>query len=51
MKLARALLLLGLGFLSVATAHDCIPGSEAVAVITGVTHACALLVSKSPSLG
>ena len=54
MKVARALLLLGvdcLGFFSVATAQNCTTGSKAVAVFTGVVHACALLVSKSPPLG
>ena len=57
MKVARALLLLGVGWLasagslSGATAQTCTTGSKAVAIFSGNgRHACALLVSESPPL-
>ena len=55
MKVARALLLLGVGWLasagssSGATAQTCTTGSKAVAIFAGNGgHSCALLVSESP---
>ncbi|KAJ1480914.1 hypothetical protein T484DRAFT_1809166 [Baffinella frigidus] len=46
MKVARALLLLGVGwldFLSGTKAQTCTSGSKAVAIFAGVMHSCALL--------
>ena len=55
MKVARALVLLGVGWLAIlrgATAHTCTTGAKAAAIFAGVAdHSCALLVSKHPPLG
>ena len=52
MKVALALLLLGVAVPSGATAQACTAGSKAAAIFAGSSdYSCALLVSKRPTSG
>ena len=52
MKVALALLLLGVAVLSGTTAQTCTAGSKAVAIFAATSdYSCALLVSKRPTSG